>query len=75
VQFYNYILALGEMQKKLKECVEKAAKQRARSGDHPTTPKSDPHASLRMPADRQSLGHDESVICPAELLINIRVSF
>jgi hypothetical protein len=63
-----------DMQKKLKESVEKAAKQRARTGgDQPSTPKPDLQLSLRLPTDRQGVVHKESVICPAELLINIRV--
>jgi hypothetical protein len=61
------------MQKKLKDSVEKAAKHRARVGDQPTTPKLDLQLSLRLPTDRQGVVHKESVVCPAELLINIRV--
>lgn len=61
------------MQKKLKDSVEKAAKHRARVGDQPTTPKQDLQLSLRLPTDRQGVVHKESVVCPAELLINIRV--
>lgn len=61
------------MQKKLKDSLEKAAKQRARTVDQPATPKPDLQLSLRLPTDRQGVVHKESVVCPADLLINIRV--
>lgn len=75
IQFFASHIVV-DMQKKLKDSVEKAAKQRARTrpGDQPTTPKQDLQLSMRLPADRQGVVHKESVVCPAELLINIRVN-
>jgi hypothetical protein len=69
----KFCLYQGEMQKKLKDMVEKAAKHRARTGDQPTTPKSELNASVRLPSDRKGVCHSELVICPADLLISLRV--